>query len=154
MSGLLSLMVSHNFMPVVVRPTASKDSTTEDTFTVSVIFLSIKPFLAKTSSLSFSSLTSSPKHHLSFCFFALHKMSMKSFRILRLLNKAVVEEMPFLRQNTVTVFVHPEDLSEHNLTANDLKIFFSETVDGGGFAKKSTLAINTVCVFRGGHGKC
>ncbi|KAM3731106.1 hypothetical protein ACB098_12G137400 [Castanea mollissima] len=67
MSGLLSLMVSHNFMPVVVRPTASKDSTTEDTFTVSVIFLSIKPFLAKTSSLSFSSLTSSPKHHLSFC---------------------------------------------------------------------------------------
>lgn len=71
-------------------------------------------------------------------------MSTKTFRILRLLNKAVVEEMPFLRQNTVTVFVHPEDLSEHNLTANDLKIFFSKKVDGGGFAKNSTLAMTTL----------
>ena len=34
MSGLLSGIVSHNFMPVVVRPTASTDSTTEDTLPV------------------------------------------------------------------------------------------------------------------------
>ena len=69
---------------------------------------------------------------------------MKTFRILRLLNKAMVEEIPFLRQNTVTIFVNPEDLSEHNLSENDLKIFFSKKVDGGGFAKKSTLGMTTL----------
>ena len=33
--GLFSWIVSHNFSPVVVRPTASRYSTTKDTLTVS-----------------------------------------------------------------------------------------------------------------------
>ena len=119
-------------------------------------------FKANKPSLSFfSQLSSSIKHLLSHLALSAQFKSLNIiflFVFFFLSTKYVHENVPNLstaqqssgRRNALFTskychrFCAPEDLSDHNLTANDPKIFFSRKVDGGGFAKNTTLVMNTL----------